>query len=78
MHVETDIISAVAELITADLSALPIEDHAEWRGFTGRDAQTFQDLFDELNWADLMPAVRAAADRLPEPADDEDEDEDNA
>jgi hypothetical protein len=75
MHVEPEIIHAVAELITADLTSLPIEDHAEWRGLTGRDAQTFQDLFDELNWADLMPAVRAAAERLPEPADDEEGEE---
>ena len=74
MHVETEIISAVAELITADLSALPIEDHAEWRGFTDQDAQTFQGLFDELTWADLIPAIRAAAERLPERGNDEDED----
>lgn len=74
MHVEPEIVSAAAELITADIESLPFEDHAEWRGFDEADTKTFEALLSELTWADLVPALRAAADRMPEPADDDEDD----
>jgi hypothetical protein len=73
MHVDAEIISAAAELMTADIGSLPWEDHAEWRGFDEADTGTFQALLDEITWADLIPALRTAAERLPEPSDEEEE-----
>jgi hypothetical protein len=74
MHVDLEIISAAAHLIAVDIESLPCEEDAEWRGFDEEDAKTYQALLSEITWADLIPAVRSAADRLPEPTDDEDED----
>jgi hypothetical protein len=74
MYVDTEIIHAAAELISADIESLPSEDHAEWRGFDEADTKTFLDLLGEITWADLIAAVQSAADRLPEPADDDEED----
>lgn len=76
MYVDYEVINAAARLIQGTLDdGLPVEDEVEHAGLDKSDAQALQDILDELNWADLVTALRAAADRLPEPAPDDDEDD---
>jgi hypothetical protein len=77
MFVEHEIISATAQLILAGMGSLPVEDDAEWRGWDGKTAEVMQELIDELNWVDLLDALKAAAARLPEPPYEDEVEEDD-
>lgn len=71
MFMDETTIAGAAQLIESGLETLPIEDHAEFLGLDEAEARAFIDLFDELTWSDLVDAVRAAANRLPEPRDED-------
>lgn len=64
MFVEGEVLEALAQLIVAGTDALPVEDDAEWHGWSSDTAKVMQDVLDELNGHDLFPALRSAATRL--------------
>jgi hypothetical protein len=74
MHVDHEIISSAADLITGAISSgLPVENEAESRGFDADQARTLEDLINELSWADLYSALEKAARRLQGPKSDDEE-----
>jgi hypothetical protein len=71
MYVDPQVINAAAQLVNDMLGDTPVDDETEHRGFEEDDAQALQDILDEVTIADLYQAMKAAADRLPEPTDEQ-------
>jgi hypothetical protein len=73
MYADPTLIRAVAQFIVSGLDSLPKDDAIEWNNLDDFDAQIFRDLLDELAVSDLCRALELAAERLPEPSDEDDE-----
>lgn len=71
MYVDHEVLTATARLIQGAVeNGLPVGDEADFAGLGERSAAIMQDLLDELEVPDLLLALRAVADRMPEPEDD--------
>lgn len=71
MYPDEQLIQTIADLIVTALD--DVTDEVDDTGCTEEDAELMKAVLGEMNRTDLALAVRAAADRLPEPTDvDED------
>lgn len=70
MHVDFHILNEAAKQLRETVgNSIPLEP----RGWPAEDLQLLREVLYELNWGDLMDALRAAAERLPDPVLEEDD-----